>query len=94
MDFDPNAQWLVCVTADVSVVLIPIYYLLAHARPEGAACAIVSCVTRAGISSPYKSGSFESELSDIDSMWATAKVESWFSFDKGSREAKVCFREY
>lgn len=34
MAFNPNAQWLVCVTADLCLVLIPIYFLLTNQETD------------------------------------------------------------
>jgi hypothetical protein len=32
MDFNPTARWLLCVTADSTIVVIPIYFLMVKAE--------------------------------------------------------------
>lgn len=34
MDFNPTARWLLCVTADLTVVVIPIYFIMVKAADE------------------------------------------------------------
>jgi hypothetical protein len=78
MDFNPSSQWLACVTADFSIVLIPVYFLLAHGRPTGGSFSDLKTVD-AGFT-------LVEESFDLDSVWETAQsAQGWFGTKKSEK---------
>jgi len=95
MDFNPSSQWLACVTADFSIVLIPVYFLLAHARPNADSSfggsnlgGSVSSSSSSSSSSSAAAANAAEPPFDLDELWATSHT-SWFNLhlDPKSRGA-------
>lgn len=77
MDFNPSSQWLACVTADFSVILIPVYFLLAHGRPTGGSMSDLKAVDAGFLNAE--------EATDLESIWEGAPSgPGWFGSKKSS----------